>query len=202
LIKRDKVKVSNPTEVKEQLCYAVANDMRYKQLSFKHAVNRHAKIIASNNWRTPHGFFKYAEIGRKASTNREEAERAAEESKYRTSVPTLPDHFKDLFKLDLSGVEQGSKKVDAGSQIATESEVTATINLSQSGRMGLSPKIPLSTKDRLTTTRPQSRIDVLNESIARYQAKLAHVKGETKIMLMGLIERCVDELKMLRFSYE
>ena len=121
LIKRDKVIVSSTKELKAQLCYAVANDMHYKQLTFKHAVNRHAKIIASNNWRTPHGFFKYAEIGRKASIKREEAERAEEERKFDASVPTLPDHFKDLLNLDLSGVGQGSKKVGAGSQIATES---------------------------------------------------------------------------------
>jgi len=116
LIKRDRVKVSNPTELKAQLCYAVANDMHYKQLTFKHVVNRHAKIIASNNWRTPHGFFKYAEVGRDAVKKREEVERAAEEGKYDASVPTLPDRFKDLLKLDLSGVGQGDDTVRINGQ--------------------------------------------------------------------------------------
>ena len=111
-----RVKVSNPTELKAQLCYAVANDMHYKQLTFKHAVNRHAKIIASNNWRTPHGFFKYAEVGREATKKRIEAEKAAEANKHATSIPTLPDHFKDLLTLDLSGAGQGDDAVRVNGQ--------------------------------------------------------------------------------------
>ena len=63
--------------------------------------------------------------------------------------------------------------------------------------MVLSQKTPLSAKDRLTTTRTQSRVDALNASIARCQAKLAHVKGEAKEMLLGLIVRLIDERKIL-----
>ena len=221
LIKRDRVKVSNPTELKAQLCYAVVNDMHYKQLTFKHAVNRHAKIIASNNWRTPHGFFKYAEVGRDSVKKREEVERAAEGSKYDASVPALTDRFKDLFSLDLSWVGQGcdnpsangqydnadtrqnelcvsgSNKTDKESKLATESVATGTNKLSQGGLMGLSQKTPLSAKDREMTTRSQSRIDVLNVSIARCQAKLTVVSGSAKDSLVGLIQRLSDELQSL-----
>jgi len=219
LIKRDKVKVSNPTELKAQLCYAVANDMHYKQLTFKHAVNRHAKIIASNNWRTPHGFFKYAEIGRDAVKKREEVERAAEERKYDAFVPTLPDRFKDLLKLDLSGVGQGDDTVringqrdnadtrqnepcvsgNIGGQVATENNAAGTTNLSQGGPMDLSRSELDADKKGLSfrITKAQSRVDALTASIARCQAKLAVVSGSAKDALLGLIQRLNDELQSL-----
>ena len=79
----------------------------------------------------------------------------------------------------------------------TETSATGTTNLSQGGLMAFLQKTHLSTKDRLTTTRPQSRVDVLNASIARCQDKLAHVKGEAKEMLLGLIVRLIDERKIL-----
>ena len=221
LVKRDKVKVSNPTELNAQFCYAVANDMHYKQLTFKHAVNRHAKIIASSNWRTPHGFYKYAEVGRKAAQKRIETENAAKASKHNTSIPTLPDHFKDLLSLNLSGVGQGGSTVSAnaqcdnadtrqnepcvsgdnkagtGDQIPMEIDVAGTTNLSQGGPIALSPKTHVSTKDRLTTTRPQSRIDVLNASIARCQEKLTTVTGDAKDALLGLVQRLQDDVQSL-----
>ena len=221
LVKRDKAKVSNPKELKAQLCYAVANDMHYKQLTFKHAVNRHAKVIASNNWRTPHGFFKYAEIGRESAKKRVESEKAAVPSKHTTSIPTLPDRFKDLLNLDLNGVGQGddtvrvngqrnnadylqndlcasgNNKAGTGGHVSTENDAAGITNLSKGGLMGLSQKTPLSAKDRLTTTRPQSRIDVLNASIARCQDKLTVVYGSSKDALLGLIQRLNGELQSL-----
>jgi len=223
LIKRDKVHVSNPTELKAQLCYAVANDMHYKQLTFKHAVNRHAKIIASNNWRTPHGFYKYAEVGRDAVKKREEELRAAEEGKYDASVPTLPDHFKDLLNLDLSGAGQGddttsvnvqcvnadtrqnescvsgNNKAGIGGQLATETAATGTTNLSQDGSMGLSRSALDSEKNSLSVvkTKAQTRVDTLNVSIARCQAKLATATGDAKGALLGLVQRLRDDLQAL-----
>jgi len=150
-----------------------------------------------------------------------ETEKLAEANKHATSIPTLPDHLKDLLTLDLSGVGQGDdalgvdgqciivdtgqdkscvvvrKKADTRGQLETENDATGTTNLSQDGSMGLLPKTPLFTKDRLTTTRPQSRVDALNASIARCQAKLSVVSGSAKEALFGLVQRLNDELQSL-----
>ena len=72
-----------------------------------------------------------------------------------------------------------------------------TSSMSQGGSMGLSQETNLSDKDRLTTTRPQSRVDVLNESIARCQDKLSVVSESAKDALIGLIQRLSDELQSL-----
>jgi len=223
LIKRDKVKVSNPIELKDQLCYAVANDMHYKQLTFKHAVNRHARIIASSNWRTPHGFFKYAEVGRDAVEKRIEAEKAAEANKHATSIPTLPDHLKDLLTLDLSGVGQcdskvtangqcvnadthedvscvsGSNKAGIGGQLATETAAAGTNNLSQGGLMGLSQSELDADKNALSVvkTKAQSRVDALNASIARCQERLLTATGDAKCALLGLVQRLRGDVQIL-----
>jgi len=206
LIKRDKVKVSNPKELKAQLCYAVANDMHYKQLTFKHAVNRHGMIIASNNWRTPHGFFKYAEVGREATKKRVEAEKAAEANKHATSIPTLPDHFKDLLTLDFSGVGQGCDKPSANGQYDNADTRQTESCVSGNNKTGIGGQVATENDDTGTTNLSWgrsiqvSRLNVLNDNIARYQERLKSVTGSANDMLSGLIDRCMDELKILSSS--
>ena len=216
---KDGVPVSNPKQLKDEVIFKI--EQKHKDAggnNLQHQINSAMKLIRVGKWTTPHGFYKYSEAGRDAVKKCEEVERAAEESKYDASVPTLPDHFKDLLNLDLSRVGQGSdaasvngqcdnadtrqneprvsgnNKAGISGQAATENDATGTTHLSQVGPMGLSPKIHVSTKDRLTTTRPQSRIDVLNESIARCQAKLATATGDTRDALMGLVQRLQDEV--------
>ena len=46
----------------------------------------------------------------------QEAEKSAEISKHNTSILTLPDHFKDLLTLDLSGVGQGDDALGVDGQ--------------------------------------------------------------------------------------
>ena len=96
------------------------------------------------------------------------------------SVPTLPDNFKELLKLDLSEVGQGgdtvsvnaqyvinntaqdkscvvdSKKADTSGQLATKTAATGTSKLSQGGPMALSQETSLSAKNRATTTKSQT----------------------------------------------
>ena len=155
-----------------------------------------------------------------------ETEKLAEASKHNTSIPTLPDHFKDLLTLDFSGVGQGgsmpnangqcinvdtcqnescvsgNNKAGIGGQVSTENDAAGTTNLSQCRPMGLSRSELDADKNGFSVvkTKAQLRIDALSESIARYQDRLVHMNGEAKTMLIGLIERCFNELKILSFS--
>ena len=219
---KDGVPVSNPKQLKAEVVFKI--EQKHKEAggnNLQHQINSAMKLIRSGKWTTPHGFYKYSETGREAAQMRVETEKAKEASKHNTSIPTLPDHFKDLLTLDLSGAGQGddtvringqcdnadtcqnepcvsgNNKAGIGGQLATETAATGTTNLSQGGRMGLSPKTTLSTKDRLTTTRSQSRVDVLNASIARCQEKLATATGDAKCALLGLIQRLRDDVENL-----
>ena len=49
-------------------------------------------------------------------------------------------------------------------------------------------------------TKAQSRVDTLNASIARCQAKLTVVSGSAKDALLGLMQRLSDELQSLACS--
>ena len=219
---KDGVPVSNPKQLKAEVVFKI--EQKHKEAggnNLQHQINSAMKLIRSGKWTTPHGFYKYSECGREAVKKREEVERATEERKYDTSVPTLPDYFKDLLNLDLSGVGQGcdkpsangqydnadichndlcvsgNNKVGIGGQFTTETAATGTTNLLQGGLMALSQKTHVSTKDRLTTTRSQSRIDALNASIARCQEKLSVVSGSAKEALVGLMQRLSDESQSL-----
>ena len=221
------VPVSNPKQLKSEVVFKI--EQKHKDAggnNLQHQINSAMKLIRSGKWTTPHWFYKYSEVGRKAAKKRVEAEKAAEANKHATSIPTLPDHLKDLLKLDLGGVGQGgsmpnangqcdnadtrqnepsvsgNNKAGIGGQVATGNDAAGTTNLSQDGSMGLSRSALDVDKKGLSAgeNKEQTRADALTASIARYQDKLEHVKGEAKTMLMGLIVRCVDELKMLRFS--
>ena len=219
---KDGVPVSNPKQLKAEVVFKI--EQKHKDAggnNLQHQINSAMKLIRSGKWTTPHGFYKYAEVGRDAVKKREEVAMAAEESKYDASIPTLPDHFKDLLKLDLSEAGQGddavrvngqrdnadtcqseprvsgNNKAGIGGQFTTETAATGTTNLLQGGLMALSQKTHVSTKDRLTTTRSQSRIDALNASIARCQEKLSVVSGSAKEALVGLMQRLSDESQSL-----
>ena len=221
-IMKDGVPVSNPKQLKAEVVFKI--EQKHKEAGGKnlqHQINSAMRLIRVGKWTTPHGFYKYSECGREAAKKRGKVERTAKERKYDTSVPTLPDHFKDLLNLDLSGVGQGDDRVrvngqcdntDApqneprvsvnnkagiGCQSATENDATGTTNLSQGGPMGLMTKTTLSAKDRLTTTRPHSRVDALNASIARCQEKLATTTGDAKCALLGLTKRLCDDVWIL-----
>ncbi len=244
LIRRDNLAISNPKELEQQLCYAVANDMQCKHLSFKHAVNRHAKVMLSGNWTTPYGFYKHSVYGRKVAQRRVEDERRADAGK-KSSMPKLPDHFKDLLELDLSDLGQGDgvsrlsqypcKHTDsavvndsphvnagvsqldisgsdscpnsekgramAGSDVMPEN-ATGTTKMSQGEPKSLSQTTVLSGADMalVATTEPQSRVDALNASITRCQARLATVTGETRNSLVRVIQRFQDELRSLGYG--
>ncbi len=130
LIRRDNVIVSNPKELEQQLCYAIANDMQYKHLSFKHAVNRLAQVILSGNWTTPYGFYKHSVYGRKVAQRRVENKSHTDAGKCKVSVPTFPDRFKDLLKLDLSCMGQGYDASRDLSQYPCKHAGSAPVNCS------------------------------------------------------------------------
>ena len=74
LMGRDKLKISNPQELLEQLKFSVFSWVNTKKLPFTHAVNRACAVVKSGNWRTPIGFNKHSDIGKKyheAVINRE-----------------------------------------------------------------------------------------------------------------------------------
>lgn len=225
---KDGVPVSNPKQLKAEVVFKI--EQKHKDAggnNLQHQINSAMKLIRAGKWTTPHGFYKYSEVGREVAQKREKAERSAKESKYDSFVPKLPDHLKDLLTLDLRGVGQGdnmasvdgkcinantrqekpsvfdSKKADMGGKLATENVATGATNLTQVRRpMGLSRSELISEKSSSSVgiTKDQSRVDVLNESIARCQDKMAAVTGKTKDALTGVIDRLKEEISIINLS--
>ena len=111
IIHREGIQVSSPLELEAQLCYAIANKIANKSLSFKHAVNRNAKIICDGRWTTPFGFYKYTAFGQTIVDNRNQC--IKHNHPPQTSTDTLPsfdEKFEDLLKLDLSLTHKGRIK--------------------------------------------------------------------------------------------
>ena len=98
-IDRHSLKVSNPDELLSQLVFSLESPAQRKgAIDFKHALNRALKIIASGNWRTPHGFKNYA---KSAST----PEMIDEKSKFgKQPVPKLEHQLDD-------SIEEKKKKL-------------------------------------------------------------------------------------------
>ena len=69
--------------------------------------------------------------------------------------------------------------------------------------MGLPRSVLAADKKGLSVgiTKAQTRIDALNASIARCQAKLVFVSGSAKDALVGLMQRLKDELQSLSCAY-
>ncbi len=231
---KDGVIISNPKQLKAEVTYKISQkhpDAGGDNL--QHQINSALKLIRTGQWTTPHGFYKYSDVGRKVAQKRVEVDRKQQTDKLKPEVPTLPDQFKDLFKLDLSGVGQDSETASVNDQCdgttvyadtpsvsgnvmtvkgqpATESTKTGTIKMSQGGTvlmsrgalMGLSKTTVLSGEEvvSVTATEPQSRVDALNTSIARCQARLAMVTGEAREALVGVIQRLLDELRSLSYA--
>ncbi len=225
-IMKDGVVISNPKQLKAEVAYKI--NQKHPDAggdNLQHQINAALCLIRAGKWTTPHGFYKYSNVGRKVVQKHVEAEKRVEASKHNTSIPTLPDHFKDLLTLDLSEVGQGSDTAHANDhcddatvhadtpsvsgnvmavkdQPATESIKTGTTKMSLSGPMSLAQATVLSGEDAVlvTATRPQLRVDALNASIARCQARLAMVTGEAREALVGVIQRLLDELRSLSYA--
>jgi len=86
LIGRDKIKVSNPQELLEQLKFSVSSWVRTKNLSFTHAANRACAVIKNGNWRTPIGFYKHSAVGKKYHESIVQQEQIEERKKYREAT--------------------------------------------------------------------------------------------------------------------
>ncbi len=83
LIQRDKVKISSPNELLDQVKFSVSNWVKGNKMSFSHAVNRACMIIKSGNWHTPMGFHKHSDIGKKYHEAVIQREKFSEEKKNR-----------------------------------------------------------------------------------------------------------------------
>ncbi len=83
LIQRDKVKISSPKELLEQVKFSVSNWVRDNKMSFSHAVNRACMIIKSGNWHTPMGFYKHSDLGKKYHEAVIQREKFSEEKRNR-----------------------------------------------------------------------------------------------------------------------
>ncbi|HBI40819.1 MAG TPA: hypothetical protein DDY16_07735 [Tenacibaculum sp.] len=198
------VPVSNPKQLKAEVVFKI--EQKHKDAggnNLQHQINSAMKLIRAGKWTTPHGFYKYSEIGLEAVKKREEVERAAEESKYDASVPTLPDHFKDLLKLNLSGVGQGDDAVRVNGQYDNADTRQNEPCVSGNNKAGIDVQVATENDDTGTTNLSWgrsiqvSRLNVLNDNIARYQERLKSVTGSANDMLSGLIDRCLDEVKLL-----
>lgn len=86
LMGRDKLKISNPQELLEQLKFSVSNWVSTQKLSFTHAVNRACSVIKNGNWRTPIGFHKHSDIGKKYHEAIVQKEQLEENKKHREII--------------------------------------------------------------------------------------------------------------------
>ena len=81
-ITKKNIKISNPTEVLEQLKFSIVNPQQIKGITqFKHATSFCMKILGDNNWKTPIGFYKFSPIGKKIKENIEKREAAYHQEK-------------------------------------------------------------------------------------------------------------------------
>ncbi len=161
-IMKDGVVISNPKQLKAEVAYKI--NQKHPDAggdNLQHQINTAMKLIRAGKWTTPHGFYKYSDVGRKAAQKCKEVDKKQQTDKLKPQVPTLPDQFKDLFRLDLSGVGRGSEAASVNDQCdgatintdtsgvsgnvmtvkdqpATESTKTGTIKMSQGGTVSMS----------------------------------------------------------------
>jgi len=83
LMGRDQLKISNPQELLEQLKFSVSHWVSTQKLSFTHAVNRACSVVKNGNWRTPIGFNKHSDIGKKYHEAIVQKEQLEESKKHR-----------------------------------------------------------------------------------------------------------------------
>ena len=59
------VKISNPQELFDQICFQISSAFYYVGKSFKHQVNIISKLLRQGRWRTPIGFSNHSDVGQK-----------------------------------------------------------------------------------------------------------------------------------------
>ena len=194
LIHRDGISVSNPKELLAQMKYALAQQINKFNLPFSHGINRLCAIVRSGNWSTPYGFYSYSPEGRALKAGSRSQEKQWQEQK-RQECQT--GGFAALAAAcrvdDQVNTAAGTRVENRIMPYLPEPAMTSADRILIDGQLA----------DASAVNQPQqrqlhSRLEVIFDTISRYQKRMASMAIGEQSIIAGLIDRLRAEAQEIQ----